>query len=74
LEIIAQDELKNQNLKKINSKIIELAEKLGIKCIVNNIYQYINESDKEAWEMALAIKDGKSLGDGPSDKRWKQNV
>ncbi|HPK27660.1 MAG TPA: PHP domain-containing protein [Candidatus Absconditabacterales bacterium] len=63
LEIIAQDELKNQNLKKINSKIIELAEKLGIKCIVNNIYQYINESDKEAWEMALAIKDGNKMYD-----------
>ena len=63
LEIIAQDELKNQNLKKINSKIIELSEKLGIKCIVNNIYQYINESDKEAWEMALAIKDGNKMYD-----------
>ncbi|MCK9467217.1 MAG: PHP domain-containing protein [Candidatus Absconditabacterales bacterium] len=63
LELVAQSELENQNLKKINNKIIELAQQLEIKCIVNNIYQYINQNDKEVWEMALAIKDGNKIYD-----------
>ncbi|HKL43658.1 MAG TPA: hypothetical protein VJ892_00065, partial [Candidatus Absconditabacterales bacterium] len=63
LEIIAKDETLDEDIKKINRKILEIAEKSGIKCVVNNIYHYINKSDKEAWEMALAIKDGYKMYD-----------
>ncbi len=62
-EIIAQDETLDQNIAKINKKILELAEGNNIECIVDNAFQYINEWDKETWEMALAIKDGNKMYD-----------
>lgn len=72
LEIIAQNENENENIKKINKKILELSETLWIKCIVNNVFHYINKSDKEAWEMALAIKDGNKMYDAHRRKpKWE---
>ena len=62
-EIIAQNEELDSNTAKINKKILELAEKNNIECIVDNAFQYINEWDKETWEMALAIKDGNKMYD-----------
>ena len=72
LEMIAQDEKENEFIKRINSKILELSEKLWIKCIVNNVFHYINQSDKDAWEMALAIKDGNKMYDTHRRKpKWE---
>jgi len=75
LEIIAQNESENEYLKKINNKIIELSDKLWIKCIVNNVYHYINDTDKEAWEMALAIKDGNKMYENHRRKpKWEYHL
>lgn len=68
LEIIAQDESKNNNLAKINKKILELANHESINIITWNIYNYVNKWDKDAWEMALAIKDQKKIFDSDSRK------
>lgn len=61
LEIIAQNEANDNDTQKVNTKILELSQKLSIDCIINNIYHYLNKSDKKTWEMALAIKDGKKM-------------
>lgn len=62
-EITAKDELLDQNMAKINKKILELSEKYNIECVVDNAFYYINKGDKETWEMALAIKDGNKMYD-----------
>lgn len=67
LEIVAQDERQNDMLKKINHKILELAKSESVKVITGNVYNYIEKSDKETWEMALAIKDWKKMYE--SDRR-----
>ena len=75
LEIIAKDESLDEDIKKINRKILEIAEKSWIKCVVNNIYHYINKSDKEAWEMALAIKDWYKMYDKNRRKpKWDFHI
>jgi len=66
-EIVAQDESQNEMLKKINHKVLELAKSESVKVITGNIYNYIEKSDKETWEMALAIKDWKKMYE--SDRR-----
>jgi DNA polymerase III alpha subunit len=53
----------DEDMAKINKKILELSEKHDINCIVDNAFQYINKEDKETWEMALAIKDGNKMYD-----------
>ncbi|MBU0625948.1 hypothetical protein KKG31_06425 [Patescibacteria group bacterium] len=63
LDIIAQDYKILPGLKQINDQILALSEKLGLKCLVHNNYHYPNKEDKEAWEVALAIKDGKKMYD-----------
>jgi DNA polymerase III alpha subunit len=57
LEITAQDESVLNEVKKINDNILTFSKKTNIECIINNNYFYINKEDKEAWEMALAIRD-----------------
>ena len=64
-EIIAQKE--DLALKKINSKVLLLAKENWIPLITWNVYNYINKWDKNAREMALAIKDNKRMFD--SDRR-----
>ena len=64
-EIIAQKE--DSALKKINSKVYSLAKDNWIPLITWNVYNYINKWDKNAREMALAIKDNKRMFD--SDRR-----
>lgn len=64
-EVIAQKE--DSALKKINSKVLSLAKENWIPVITWNVYNYINKWDKNAREMALAIKDNKRIFD--SDRR-----
>lgn len=66
-EIVAQDERQNEMLKKINHKVLELAKTESVRIITGNVYNYIEKSDKETWEMALAIKDWKKMYE--SDRR-----
>ena len=57
LEITAQDEGLISGLRKLNHFVYDLAKKTKTKLIVNNDYRYLREKDKDAWEIALAIKD-----------------
>ncbi len=68
LEIVAQNEKDNTNLAKINKKILEIAKKEWIQLITWNIYNYVNIWDKDAREMALAIKDQKKIYDSDCRK------
>ena len=63
MDVIAQDYTIIPMLKKINDQILEFGKKLKIKFVVHNNYFYPNKDDKEAWEVALAIKDGKKMYD-----------
>ena len=63
LEITAQDENLLPVVKKCNKFIYNLAKKTNTKLLVNNDYRYVREKDKEAWEIALAIKDWAKMYD-----------
>lgn len=63
LEIIAQDYNETIESKKANELLLALAEKEQIACVVNNNYFYPSQWDKQAWEVALAIKDGLKIYD-----------
>lgn len=57
LEIIAQDHNEQPIIQSINEYIMAIHKKEAIPCMVNNIYHYPKEEDKQAREVALAIKD-----------------
>ena len=57
LEIIAQDYNETTESKKVNELLLALAEKEDIGCMVDNNYFYPSKADKQAREVALAIKD-----------------
>lgn len=63
LEIIAQNYDETTESKKTNEFLLTLSEKEGIDCVVNNNYFYPSDSDKQAREVALAIKDGLKIYD-----------
>lgn len=63
LEIIAQDYNETNEQKKTNEYIMEIAKKEGVSCVVNNNYFYPSQNDKQAREVALAIKDGLKIYD-----------
>ena len=63
LEIIAQDYDETVESRKTNEALLALAEKEQIDCVVNNNYFYPSDMDKQAREVALAIKDGLKIYD-----------
>ena len=63
LEVTAQDEILLPELKNINTQILRLAEMTNTECVVHNNFFYPKVADKEAREIALAIKDGKKIYD-----------
>jgi DNA polymerase-3 subunit alpha len=63
LEITAQDEKLLPEVKKVNTQILDLAQMTQTPCVVHNNFHYPNKEDKEAREIALAIKDGKKIYD-----------
>jgi DNA polymerase III alpha subunit len=63
LEIIAQDYNETIESKKVNELLLALAEKEHMRCVVNNNYHYPSSGDKQAREVALAIKDGLKIYD-----------
>lgn len=63
LEIIAQDYNETTESKKANEVLLRLAEQENIDCVVNNNFYYPSNTDKEAREVALAIKDGLKIYD-----------
>lgn len=75
LEITAQDESLVSGLKKLNHFVYDLAKRTGTKLIVNNDYRYLRERDKDAWEIALAIKDWSKMYDANRRKpAWKYHI
>ena len=63
LEIIAQNYDETTESQKVNDFLLTLAEKEHIECVVDNNYFYPSNTDKQAWEVALAIKDGLKIYD-----------
>ncbi len=63
LEITAQDEKLLSEVKKVNTQILDLSLATSSACVVHNNFHYPNKEDKEAREIALAIKDGKKIYD-----------
>ena len=75
LEITAQDEKIVSWVRKINNFIYSLSKKTNTKLIVNNNYRYLREKDKEAREIALAIKDWTKMYDANRRKPlWKYHI
>ena len=75
LEITAQDETLLPVTKKINQFIYSLAKQTYTKLIVNNDYRYVREKDKDAWEIALSIKDWTKMYDANRRKpAWKYHI
>lgn len=63
LEIIAQDEWKEADVKDINKFVLWLSQKRDIPCIVSNVYIYPSKEDKVTYELAMAIKDNLTIYD-----------
>ena len=75
LEITAQDETLLPLTKRVNRFIYDLARQKNSKLIVDNDYRYLKEKDKEAWEIALSIKDGTKMYDVNRRKpAWKYHI
>ncbi len=75
LEMTAQDESIMSNVKKINSQILFFSKKTNTECVISNNYFYPNKDEKEAWEMALAIKDGYKMYDEVRRKpKWAYHI
>ena len=75
LEITAQDESLLPVTKKVNQFIYNMAKQTSTKLIVNNDYRYVREKDKDAWEIALSIKDWTKMYDANRRKRaWKYHI
>jgi len=75
LEVIAQDYNILPNTKIINTKILELANKINTKVVIHNNYHYLRADDKDAREMALAIKDGYKMYDEQRRKpKWQYHI
>ena len=63
IEIIAQEYSEVPETKNINDFLMTIGEKENIMYVVSNNYFYPSDSDKQAWEVALAIKDGLKIYD-----------
>lgn len=71
LEVVAQKYTDIPVLKCINDTILQYAKKLDLNVIVDNGYKYVYQKDKETWEIALAVKDGKKIYDEDRRKpKW----
>lgn len=75
LEMTAQNESVMGNVKKINNQVLSLGKKINIACVVDNNYFYPGKDEKEAREMALAIKDGYKMYDEMRRKpKWEYHI
>jgi len=75
LEIIAQSYNELPEIKKYNDILLSLHKEHNIPCIVNNNYFYPSETDKQAREVALAIKDGMKIYDENRRKpKWQFHI
>lgn len=63
LELVAQDEKKHTPYRLVNTALHRLAQETASPEIVTSNFHYIQKDDKKAFEVALAIKDGKRIYD-----------
>lgn len=75
LELVIQDYLKKINTRKVNDKIIELAEKTNTKLIINSNFHYPEKTDKDAYEALICIKNWTLFTD-PTRKKtvWSYHI
>ena len=57
-ELTAQHYNSIANLRRLDSAILALSEKLDIPCLVDNNFHYVSPTDKDAFDIATCIKDG----------------
>ena len=75
LEMTAQNESTMSNVKKINGQVLAFSKKTNIECVIDNNYFYPGKEEKEAREMALAIKDGYKMYDEMRRKpKWEYHI
>lgn len=75
LEMTAQDENILNDVKKINHNILSFSKELWLDCVVNNNYFYPSQEEKDAREMALAIKDGNKMYESNRRKpKWVYHI
>jgi DNA polymerase III subunit alpha len=70
LEVIPQSSKDNQQLAKANMCLWNLHEKSWLPIIASSNFHYINEEDKEAYDIARCIKDGKRIYDDDRRKTF----
>lgn len=58
-EITAQPYTDLPQLRKVDSCILSLSKNLSIPCVVDNNFHYVAPDDKDAFDIATCIKDGK---------------
>ena len=46
-------------LKKIDNCILSLSEALSIPCVIDNNFHYVSPEEKDAYDIATCIRDGK---------------
>ena len=61
LEVIPQSPAQNAELAQANKMIWQIHEKTGLPIVCTSNFHYIAKDDKEAFEIALCIKDGKRV-------------
>ncbi len=58
-EVCAQSHTELPLIKKVNDAIIALSKASSIPCLVDNNFHYVSEEEKDAFDIARCIKDGK---------------
>lgn len=63
IELLAQDEKKLKEVHRVNTTLLKLADETDSPVVVTSNFHYVHKDDKKAFEVALAIKDGKRIYD-----------
>ncbi len=63
MEVVAQDYSDEPSYQKINEWVLEFAQKEWLIAVATSNFHYLRKEDKEAYELALAIKDGYKIFD-----------
>jgi len=71
LEYVVQNEQKMPEEKKVNHLLLQAAKEYSLPLFCSTNVHYIDQEDKEAFEVAMAIKDGKRIYDEERRKtKW----
>lgn len=74
-EVVAQDYIYEPEIEVINNAIVNLSQKMNLSMIVTSNFHYVDSTDKAAYELALAIKDGNKIYDEERRKvLWNYHI